>query len=156
MVPTRGQLRKHLINALDSPGSPALRTGHETQVLIHGQTGPTPSALRNTADAQAMNNMRFEPRNLAPLDAHASRSCTLKPDDRVAQRRLAHTIAANDRKHTTRQRERHPLHGVTFAIVDVKVVDLQRNLAQTFSHPDLPDRSPEPLGRSRFPAGFPP
>jgi hypothetical protein len=43
--------------------------------------------------------------------------------DRVAQRRLAHAVATDDRRHAAFERERHALQGVRAAIVHVQVVD---------------------------------
>ena len=44
----------------------------------------------------------------------------------VAQRALAHAVAADDRKHAVVERHGYALNGVALAVIDLQVLDLQR------------------------------
>ena len=50
---------------------------------------------------------------------------THQPGDRVAQRGLAHAVAADDAEHAALQREAHALQRVRAAVVDVEAFDDQ-------------------------------
>ena len=45
--------------------------------------------------------------------------------DGVAQRRLAHAVAADDRQNAALERQRHALKRVRFAVIDLQVLNLQ-------------------------------
>ena len=60
---------------------------------------PDAPALRHIADAQTGDLVRLERRDLAAGDADRAAAGPLQPDDGVAERGLAHAVAADDRQH---------------------------------------------------------
>ena len=144
--------RKGLINPFDRPGRVATRSCRQAQMLVDRQAWPTPAPLRDVADPEPVDLVRREARNLASLDAHDPRARTFQADDRVAQRRLAHAVAAEDRQHTALERQGDALERVALAIVDVKIVDPRAPPCQGVSHAGLRDRFPGPPDPARSPA----
>jgi hypothetical protein len=69
--------------------------------------------------------MRRQAQHLAPGDAHRPLPGD-EPGDRIAERGLAHAVAAHDREHAALERERHRLQRVRAAVVDVEVLDREQ------------------------------
>jgi hypothetical protein len=53
-----------------------------------------------------------------------------EPGHGVAERRLAHAVAADDGQDATVQRERHALQRMRTAVIDVQVLDLEDQCAR--------------------------
>ena len=89
------------------------------------------------------------------LDAAARRH---QAGDRVAQRGLAHAVAADDGEHAASSVKRHALQRMGAAVVDVEVLDREhragRRAMQAISA-CRPCRSPAPRRRSRSRPGVP-
>jgi hypothetical protein len=62
-------------------------------------------------------------RRMLPLDG-------TRPVNGVAQRRLAHAVAADDAEHAARELEAHPLQRMGVAVVDVETFDHQHRPAR--------------------------
>ena len=120
-----GEPREGLVDAVDRPGGIAAAAGGELQVLVDRQAWPDPAALRHVADADAADLVRLEAGDLAAGNRDRAGARPLQPGDGVAERRLAHAVAADDRQHAGRQGEVNALNGVALAIIDVQVADAQ-------------------------------
>ena len=66
--------------------------------------------------------------NLEPGKPHTA-ACRHQAGNRVAQRRLAHAVAADDGEHARIKRQRDALQRMRVAIVDVEADDLERGHA---------------------------
>src|SRR3984957_787306 len=99
--------------------------------------------------------MGLDADKLAGFEADRSGANGHEADDRVAERRLSHAIAANNREHAALESERDALERVRLAIIDLQVLNLQNRLrllrryGADLIHAPLRDRSPEPLRRPR-------
>src|SRR5215469_14666175 len=120
MAAPLGETRKELVDARDL--APVARD--ETQRLLDAERRPDAPALRHVRDAAPRDPVRREAADLlaAQLDAAARRD---QPGDRVAQRRLAHAVAADDREHAALEHEVDALQHMRVAVVDVEMPDLQ-------------------------------
>ncbi len=162
IVPALGEPRKGLVDALDGPARVAAAAGRQPKMLVDRQARPHAPSLRHVADAQPVDFVRLERGDFAAVDADRARARALQAGDGVAERRLAHAVAAHHRKHAAFERQRHALYGMAFAVVDLQVVDAQDRLAglcgrvAAVSHTCPRDRFPAPAGRLRFPAAYPP
>ena len=63
----------------------------------------------------------------------------MKTDDRLAQRRLAHAVAADERQHAMFEPQIDALQGVAPAVKDVQSPDLQKVGGAALRHGRLPD-----------------
>ena len=102
------------------------------------------------------------------ISSPASRTLPLRrhqAGDGVAQRGLAHAVAADDAEHAALEREAHALQRVGAAVVDVEALDDQHRAARLSARRDRvpnqaisacpPCRSPAPARRSRSRPGVP-
>ncbi len=160
VVAALGEAREGRVDALDRPvaavGAGARR---QPQRLVDRQARPQPAPLRHIADAGARDLVRLAPENVLALEAHRRPSArAITPDDRVAQRRLAHAVAADDRQHAALQRQRHALQRVRLAVIDLQVLHLQDRLAAAAAliHARPRDRAPEPRRPPRSRSASPP
>src|SRR5579859_8200149 len=103
-------------------------------MLVNRQAWPATPALRDIADAKTMDFMWFERRGFTSVNANGAGSRAPKADNGVAQRRLAHAVAADDREHAAIEVQRDALDRVAFAVIDVQTVDLQRRTGGALSH----------------------
>ena len=78
--------------------------------------------MRNVADAGAGDLMRLDADELAALEADRPERTGMKSDDRVAERRLAHAVAADDGKDAALQRQRDALKRMRLAVIDLQVL----------------------------------
>ena len=74
-------------------------------------------------------SLRRQAEDLFAGEAHAA-ARRHQPGDRVAQRRLAHAVAADDAEHAALEREAHALQRMGAAVVDVEALDHQRRAAR--------------------------
>ena len=72
--------------------------------------------------------MGLDTDKLATLEADRARANRHKADDRVAERRFPHAIAANHREYAALESERDSLQRVRLAIIDLQVLNLQNRL----------------------------
>src|SRR5208337_474876 len=86
--PALGEAGKGRVNAFDCPG--AFGACAEAQGLVYRKARPEPATLGDIADAGASDPMRLKADQVAPLQADPARADAHEPDDRVAERRLAH------------------------------------------------------------------
>jgi len=80
--------------------------------------------LRHVADALAGDHVGREPQDLLAGELHAAGG-PHEPGQGVAQRRLAHAVAADDGKDAVIERQRHALQSMGAAVVDIQVPDLE-------------------------------
>ena len=69
--------------------------------------------------------MRLEADKLEAVEADGPGPNGHEPDNGVAERRLAHAIAADDGKDAALERQRDALKGVRLAVIDLQILDLQ-------------------------------
>src|ERR1700722_17789975 len=99
-----------------------------------------------------MNDVRFESRCFATVNADAARARGLQAGNGIAQRAFAHAVAANDGQHAAAELDGHTLNSVAFAVIDVKAGELECGAAAApFSHGHLRDKSAVPPCRPRCP-----
>ena len=137
----------------------------EAQMLLHGEGGPEPAALRRVCDAPGGHLVGGESGDVAALEPDRAAADREEPHDGVAQGGLAHAVAPDHRVDSLVQGEIDALQGVGLVVVDVKVADLQgrrgggapaRSLGLPpgsgpgpLSHGRAPGRAPAPPDRSR-------
>ncbi len=149
-----GEAGKDLVDALDSPRT--LLSGRDhSQMLVDGERSPEATTLRHVAKSHARDVGRRPARQLLP--AHADRAARRRNEahDRLAERRLAHAVAADDREHALLKREVDALQGMRTPVIDVEPLDLQHGAGigdAGFSHVRLRDKAPALRGRIRSPA----
>ena len=90
--------RKSLIDAVDRPGRIRGRRRHQPQMLVDRKARPNAPALRHIADAEPMDHVRLEPRCLAAEMRMLPRARGFQSGDGVAERALAHAVAADHGK----------------------------------------------------------
>ncbi len=114
-----GEARERVIDALDRPRAGLARRGH-SQVFVDGERAPEPATLRDVADAVPRDSRRGKAQHL--FAAHADRAArrAREPHDRLAEGRLAHAVAPDDRQHAVSQRQIDALQRMRAAIIDVK------------------------------------
>src|SRR5262249_30748515 len=95
-------------------------------MLIDREARPDAASLRHITDTKAMNDMRVKPRCLAPANTDAAGPRRFEAGNGVAQRALSHSIPTDHGEHATVDRYRHPLNSVALAVIDLKVLDLER------------------------------
>ena len=153
-----GQSREGVVNALDRPGARLTGRNH-AQVLVDRQRPPEAPALRHVADAVPGDLRRRQAEQVPTLHAHGAAGRFHQTHDRLAERRLAHAVAADDRKHAVLEREVDALERMRPSVIDVEPFHLQNGAglgASRLSHGRLPGRGPAPQGPTRSPAANPP
>ncbi len=152
VVAPLGEAREGLIDALDRPG-PAPQAGGHAQMLVDGQRTPQPPPLRDIADAEPRDPRRGGVGDVLARQTHGPARRRHEAHDRLAQRRLAHAVAADDRQHARSQGQIDALQGVGAAIVDIEAAHFEHRRAHAgLSHGRLRDKAPAPRGRTRSPA----
>ena len=152
--------REDRIDAIDGPRSVALRA--QSQSLLDRQARPESPPLRHVAQARASDGVRIEAHDVASVEADRPRAHRREPDDGVAERRLAHAVAADDRKHAMLERQRDALQSMRLAVIDLQILHLQDRLrlrgvsAARPIHAQFQGRWPEPRRRPRCRAARPP
>src|SRR5271167_2281610 len=124
-------------------------------MLVDSQARPKAPPLRHVTHAESVDHVRLEAGRLAAEDADAARARGLEAGDGIAERALAHAVAADHGKDAVVECHGNALNGVALAVIDVEFVDLKGRLAAVFNHGVPPDRSPAPRGPLRSPAAFP-
>src|SRR5262245_8931788 len=99
-----GELRKGLVDALDGPAA-ALRPLHEPQVLVNRQRGPQPASLRDVTDPESRDIGGPAAGQLLAREADRSTGGAHQAHDRLAERGLAHAVAADHRENAVIERE---------------------------------------------------
>ena len=113
-----------VVNPVDVPGAATLPG--QPQMLVDGERRPEPAALGRIADAEIGDPVRRQPDQF--LTGHADRSALHRQQahDGVAQRRLAHAVAADHRVNAGHQLQIDALERVGRAVVDVQIPDAER------------------------------
>ncbi len=102
VAPAIRQPREQRVDALDRPRALARALCCKPQMLVDRQRCPHAPALRHVADAELGDHVRRKAKNFAPCEFHTAARRN-QPGDRIAQRRLAHAVAANDAEHAGMQ-----------------------------------------------------
>ena len=145
-----GELREGVVDAIDRPRRVGRVAGGKPQVLVHRKAAPDAASLRDVSDAEARDVVRVERGDVAAGERDRAALRPLQPDDRVAERRLAHAVAADDRQDAAVEGQVDALDGVRLAVIDVQPAHLEDRLGgASFSHGRHPDRFPAPRDRSR-------
>ena len=147
-----GEARECVVDALDRPRPTADARGH-AQMLVDGERTPQTSPLRDVADAEPGDLRRLQRQQV--LAAHADRTAgrAHQSHDRLAERGLAHAVAADNGKHAGVEGQVDALQRVRAAVIDVEASDLEdRGGAAGISHARLRDKAPGLRDRTRFPA----
>src|SRR5262249_16593816 len=119
-------------------------------MLIDREARPDTASLRHIADAQAIDDVRLKKRRLAPANTDAAGPGRFQARNGVAQGALSDGVSAHDGKYAVVDPHRYALNGVALAVIDLKVLDLQRGRIAAFSHDGLRDTLPAPADRLRF------
>ena len=93
-----GEPREGVVDALDRPRA-AARLRDDAQMLVDGERAPQPPPLRHVADAEPRDLRRIEPRQLLAAEADRAAGRAHEAHDGLAERGLAHAVAADDREH---------------------------------------------------------
>ena len=150
-----GEPRERRIHALDRPGALAAFRD-EAQMLINRQRGPQPATLRHISDTELGNVGGRETDELLATEADRSGCDRHETHDGLAERSLAHAIAADDRQDAALEAQIDTLQGVRGAVVDIEPANLEGRRAVALSHDHLRDKAPAPRRRSRSPRACPP
>ena len=120
-----GETREELVDALDRPPlRAAAAPGDHAQVLVDRQGREQPAPLGHVADPQLRDLVRRPADKLSSLEAdRPGDACRRHADDRVAQRRLAHPVAADHRGRAAGDLERHVLERLRRPVERVQVLD---------------------------------
>src|SRR5262249_11691427 len=105
------QPRKGLVDPLGGPGSPS-DSSRETQMFITAERTPQSPALRDITDTQARNSCRREGGDLLATDPDRSAARPQQAHDGLAESRLAHAVATDDREHAGLQYQVNTLQRV--------------------------------------------
>ena len=156
MVLAFGKAGKRLVDAIDGPGA-APHPGGEAQMLGDAERAPQPPPLRNIADACLRDPRRAEAGDFLAANANRAAARPQQAHDGLAQRGLAHAVAADHREHAGIQRQVDALQCMRMAVIDVEAPDFEgRRGAADLTHGRPPDRVPGPRGRLRSRAAGPP
>src|SRR5216684_1525434 len=153
-----GQPRECVVDALDGPCAAPHSRGH-AQVFVDGERAPQAPPLRHVTNAKPGHLRRLQRQQVFAAQQDGATGGSYQPHDRLAKRRLAHAIAADDGKYASVERQVDALQRVRSTVVNVETPNLEdRSGAARISHiflqdhGRLPDKAPEPRGRTRFPA----
>ncbi len=113
-----GQAREHAVDAIHI----AALARHQTQRLVDAQRRPDAPPLRNVGDAAFRDLVGRSAENFFAEQLHAAGRAH-QAGDRVAQRRLAHAVAADDAEHAVFDHQTHALQRVGAAVIDVQALD---------------------------------
>ena len=102
VAPAIRQPREQRVDALDRPRALACALCRKPQVLVDRQRWPHAPTLRHVADAELGDHVRRKAKNFAACEFHTAARRN-QPGDRIAQRRLAHAVAADDAEHAGMQ-----------------------------------------------------
>ena len=129
-----GQAREELVDLGDRP-APVAGADH-AQVLVGRQRLEEPAALRHVADPPVRDLVRGEADELLALERDRAGDVGRRhADDRVAERRLAHAVAADDRQRLRADLEVDVLEDVRLAVVGVDAADLEERLSRRHGAP---------------------
>ena len=122
-------------------------------MLIDRERGPQAPPLRHIAKADPRDLRRRAADEFLSHETDRAAGDREQTDYRVAQRRLSHPVASDQRKHAVLERQIHALKGVAAAVEDVEPLDLQKVGRATFSHGRPPNTVPVPRGPPRSRSG---
>ena len=97
-------------------------------MFVDRDRGPQPSALRHVAEAEARDVGRRPADQLLAPETNGAARRRREPNDRLAQGRLAHAVAPDQRQDAVLQRQIDTLQRVASAIEDVSPL-ISRRLA---------------------------
>jgi hypothetical protein len=115
---------KELVDLAGIPAALA-RCANHAQVLVDRERREQPPPLRDVPHAGRGDDVRRLATHLGT--GHSDRPVCLVAEahDRVAERRLAHAVAADDGQHAMIEGERHALQHVGAPEMDVELLDLE-------------------------------
>lgn len=111
MVLAFGEPREGVVDALDRPGARAHAAG-KPQMLVDAERTPEPTSLRHIADTEPRDMRGWPPCDILAADADRAAADRYQAHDRLAQRGLAHAVAADDGEHAGIERKIDALQGV--------------------------------------------
>src|ERR1035437_8597804 len=124
---TFSQAREHPVHGLQRPASDPSRQAAEPQVLLDGERGEDAAPLRDQADAAARYRVRGEPFDRLAGKTDMPRPRRGEADHRTDERRLPHTVAAEQRGDASALGlQRDALQDVAVLVVRVNVVDVEQ------------------------------
>src|SRR5437867_6558944 len=96
--------------------------GGNRQVLTYGERREDSTALGNQANSHSADPVRRETRDLNLVEDDAPSASRSQPDERPAQRGLAHTVSTQHRRHASLLNvQSHPLQHVAVAVIRMKI-----------------------------------
>src|SRR5689334_12560736 len=126
-------------------------------MLVDRQRPPEPPPLRHIAYPEPRDARRTCARDIFAADADRTAARTEQAHDGVAERGLAHAVAADHREHALLERQVDALQRMRMPVINVETPDLQRGRgAADIIHGRLRDRVPAPRDPTRSPAAGPP
>jgi len=115
------EARKHLVDPLNRPRP---RLGNGRHVLLDRQRAKDIALLRHPADPCSRPLVRPEARDVLATEPERAAKAACDTDDGIDQRRLAGTVAPQQRQHLAlRQAERHAWQHDRLAITGAQVLD---------------------------------
>ena len=142
-----GKPREGRIDPLDGPGSGF--GGNHLEMLVNRERAPQPAALRDIAYAHPGDLGRCLADQRLTGEVDRTRRHRHHAHDRLAQRGLAHAVAADNRKHAAFEPQVDALERVGRAVEHIQSPDIQRRRTAAFNHDRSPDRVPGLPDRSR-------
>src|SRR5688572_9467380 len=114
--------RKHRVDARRNLRAARLRRESHLEVLLDGEPRKDLAALRDVADAAAHPLVRRRAREIAAIEGDAAAFRRHETHERAQERRLAHAVSPEQRRHLARgQLERDVAQDVAAAVVLVEV-----------------------------------
>ena len=133
VVAALGEPRKCFVDARNRPSRPVV-AGGEAQMLLDSERGPEPAALRHVAEADLRDLRRGAADELLAHEPDRSAGHREQADDRLAQSRLAHAVAADERQHAVLDPQIDALQRMAAAVEDVQSPDFQKVCGATLRH----------------------
>ncbi len=122
------QHRKHLEDARRNRRALRLRREAESQVLFDGEPRKDLASLRDVPEAEARALVRRESRHVGAVEADRAGARRQQSREALEQRRLAHAVAAEDRRDSAGRRlERDVAQRVAAAVILVEAGNRQHD-----------------------------
>ena len=90
------------------------------QMFVDRDRGPKPAALRHVTETEPSDIGRGPADELLAHETNGAAGDRREADDRLAQRRLSHAVAADQRQHAVLKPQIHALQRMAAAIEDIE------------------------------------